>query len=273
MIYVQEYILKRNVDGSCITVSDVHKVLLEMLKMIDGLCQSNDIPYYLVGGSALGAVRHKGFIPWDDDADIAMMREDYERFLQLLPKILPDGYMFQCFDTHKEYNVLIPAMKIRKRNTYVREANVLLANKCKDGDGLFIDVFVIDYVSERKWVDVVNRIGNDLLMPLIVGCENLNFNPLFLKKLFVNHAKHYGMRNHGSKYIGYDLTWTFYSPLKPIVYPKDMIYPVVYVPFMDTYLPVPNRVEDYLKIEIGETYMQFPPIDQQKPKHIVDIKL
>lgn len=77
---MKEYILKTKKDGSSITVRDVQLVLLEMLKDIDSLCKKHNIKYWLTGGSALGAVRHKGFIPWDDDADIGMLREDYENF-------------------------------------------------------------------------------------------------------------------------------------------------------------------------------------------------
>lgn len=270
---MEKYVLKTLEDGSEITVRDVQMVLLEMLKMIDKIAQQYKIPYYLVGGSALGAVRHQGFIPWDDDADIAMMRQDYERFKQILDIALPDEYHYQCFDTHKEYNVLIPAMKIRKKGTYVKEANVLLANKCDDGDGLFIDVFIIDYVSENKMSDVLHRIGNDLLMPVITFFENANINPVFLKQRFVNHAINYGKKNQTSSLIGYDLTWTFYSPLKPIVYPYDVIFPLKYVKFEDTMLPIPNQSDAYLRIEIGDTYMQYPPKKDQKPKHIVDICL
>lgn len=75
---MKEYILKTRKDGTSITVRDVQLVLLEMLKDIDALCKKHNIRYWLTGGSALGAVRHKGFIPWDDDADIGMLREDYE---------------------------------------------------------------------------------------------------------------------------------------------------------------------------------------------------
>ena len=67
---MKEYILKTRKDGTSITVRDVQLVLLEMLKDIDALCKKHNIRYWLTGGSALGAVRHKGFIPWDDDADI-----------------------------------------------------------------------------------------------------------------------------------------------------------------------------------------------------------
>ena len=66
----------------------------------------------------LGAVRHKGFIPWDDDADIGMLREDYEKFQRVVHE-LGDAYITQCFETHREYNVLVPPMKVRKKGTYV----------------------------------------------------------------------------------------------------------------------------------------------------------
>ena len=78
---MEKYVLKTKSDGTEITVKDVQDVLLVMLKDIDVICQRNKIPYWLNGGSALGAVRHSGFIPWDDDADIAMMKEDYLRFI------------------------------------------------------------------------------------------------------------------------------------------------------------------------------------------------
>ena len=112
---MEEYVLKTNPDGTKITVHDVHVVLLEMLKDIDALCRKHNIPYFLNGGTALGAVRHKGFIPWDDDADISMMREDFDRFREVVKTDLPDKYVAQCFASDRRYNVLIPGMKIRKK--------------------------------------------------------------------------------------------------------------------------------------------------------------
>ncbi|MBO5554187.1 MAG: LicD family protein, partial [Solobacterium sp.] len=88
-----DYILKENSDGSVVTVHDVQVVLLEMMKDIGALCRENNIPYFLSGGSALGAVRHGGFIPWDDDADFFMMKEDFLRFVEVMKK--QDKYVFQ----------------------------------------------------------------------------------------------------------------------------------------------------------------------------------
>lgn len=269
---MEQYILKTNRDGSVITVRDVQMQLLSMMKDIDALCQKHHIPYVLCGGSCLGAVRHKGFIPWDDDADIAMMYEDYLRFLTVVDE-LPSIYMHQSFETHREYNVCIPAMKIRKRDTYVREANFLLRNKCKDSDGLFIDVFILDYLSEDFKEDYQARIKARLYLAALVVIDNMGINPVHLKQRFVSFVREYSRKNKGSKWIGYDLTWTFNSCKKPVRYSYESVFPVTYVPFEDTMLPIPNRPKDMLDVEIGTTFMSYPPKKDQKPKHIKDIRL
>ena len=76
---------------------------LEILKEFVRLCEAHGLQYYLVGGTLLGAVRHKGFIPWDDDIDVAMPRGDYDRFAQIAPKELDPRYFYQCPDTDPHY--------------------------------------------------------------------------------------------------------------------------------------------------------------------------
>ena len=75
------------------TLEKLQMTELEMLKELDRICRENHIPYILDGGTMLGAVRHSGFIPWDDDMDIWMKRDDYMRFLQVAPRELPEGYL------------------------------------------------------------------------------------------------------------------------------------------------------------------------------------
>lgn len=270
---MEKYVLKTKPDGTEITVADVQSVLLVMLKDIDKICQRNNIPYFLNGGSALGAVRHKGFIPWDDDADIAMMREDYIRFIEVLKKELPEQYTFQCFDTDKRYNVLIPGMKIRKKGTYLKEVNTLLPNRCSDSDGLFVDVFVYDYCTKNKFVDLPFRLLNQILMPIMIGFDMLHINPVFLKRWFMSNARLYGNLNKGSDYIGFDLTWTFKTPFHPFIFKKEDIYPVQYVDFEDTKLPIANHPHEYLCTAIAPSYNTLPPVEKRAPKHIVDIEL
>ena len=200
--------------------------------------------------------------------------EDWALYLKLLEAVKdldPKKYIVQSFETHKEYNVLIPAMKIRLKHTYCEEYNALLKNKCKDSDGIFIDVFIIDYVSENHVKDFVWRCRNGILMLLIAALENLHINPLPLKKRYVRNARKYGKQNQDSPMIGFDLTWCFNSFFHPVVYPKESVFPIQYVPFEDTMLPIPKRPKDLLDAEVSVNHMSYPPKKDQQPKHIKDI--
>jgi lipopolysaccharide cholinephosphotransferase len=112
---------------------------LDMLVEFDRVCRKNDINYVLFGGSLLGAVRHQGYIPWDDDADIGMLREDYDRFKEHLNELDPSICFFQDHDTDPEYRWGYG--KLRRTGTkYIRVGQEHL--RCKTG--IFVDVFPMD---------------------------------------------------------------------------------------------------------------------------------
>lgn len=125
---------------------------LEIAKELKRVCDENNIRYFLNWGSYLGAVRHKGFIPWDDDMDFGMLREDYDKFRQIAPEKLGPGYCFQ--DWHTDENYALPFGKVRKRDTVYVEA------KCArlPENGVYIDIFPLDYAPrEQKDRDALNR--------------------------------------------------------------------------------------------------------------------
>ncbi len=269
-----EFILKEKKDGTKITVRDVQLVILDIMKDIDKVCKKHHINYCLTGGSTLGAVLYKGFIPWDDDMDIAMMREDYEKFLKVAVKDLdPDKYVVHCFEKNHKYDVTWPAMKIRKKGTYLKETNKLLFNKCKDCDGVFIDVFIYDHLSKHTVLDFPLRFINQILGNVITFFENLRINPVPLKYLFIGNAKLYGKLCKKTKYIGDDITWIYKSPFHPLRYVYKNMFPVTYLPFEDIELPVPNDYRDYLIRRYGEKCFTPLPKEKQRAKHIVDINL
>ncbi len=115
-------------------------VELDLLKEFDRVCRKNSIPYVITDGTLLGAIRHKGFIPWDDDADICMLREDYERFKrEAMDDLNPQICYFQDHTTDPEYRW--GYAKLRKTGTqYIRAGQELL--KCKTG--IFVDIFPMD---------------------------------------------------------------------------------------------------------------------------------
>ena len=276
---MEEIILKTKDDGSTITLKQVQAMMLDMLKDIAEVCKKNAIPFFLEGGSALGAVRHHGFIPWDDDVDIAIFRKDYEAFMEALDRDLPDNYLYQCFEKDERYNVLIPTMKIRRKDTYIKEVNSLLENRCigYDGcDGIFIDVFVYDYASTEKMLGLYHRVANYFWMvPEIVIDNVFHKNPVWIKKRIFHHArKHAALaKKTGKNQIGYDLTWLWKKFFNPNVYDWDTIFPLVEVPFEDTMMPIMHDAHKYLETTYGKDYMVWPSEDKRYAKHVIDIEI
>jgi len=116
---------------------------LEMLRTFIDICQKLSLRYYLVGGTLLGAVRHQGFIPWDDDIDVAMPRKDYEIFLREGQKHLPGWYFLQSLYSEPEYHLNFA--KIRDSRTTFVEYSV---RKRRINHGVFIDIFPLDGYPE-----------------------------------------------------------------------------------------------------------------------------
>ena len=267
------YVINQDIDGTDVTLRKLQLVLLSMLKDVDKICKKHDIHYLLFSGSVLGAVRHQGFIPWDDDLDIAIHRDQYPQLLKASQEDLPGQYVVQCFDLDERYLVPFPAMKIRLKNTFVEEENILLKNKCTDCDGVFIDVFLLNYVSEDKKMDYHWRLKNTGLATVITTLENMNRNPISLKKQFLQNAIDYGNQNRDSKLIGDEITWIYNSPRKPYIYRYDDIFPTKLYPFEDGMFPVPNNPEAFLKAHYGDSYMEYPPEDKRAPKHMKYVSL
>ena len=129
------------------TIKEHQAVLLELLGEFDKVCRKYDIPYTLFAGTALGAVRHEGFIPWDDDLDVAMLREDYQRFLKIAPKELSAQYYLQA-----EFSEHWPMYfsKLRKNGTACLEK--YHPKDSRIHQGIYIDIFPLDNASDNALI-------------------------------------------------------------------------------------------------------------------------
>ena len=140
----QELRAKYNPDGSLLRQEQLR--MMELLDEIDRICKKYDIPYWLSSGTLLGAVRHQGFIPWDDDLDVEMFEEDYDRLLKVLPHELPEHLALQCHETDPNY--FYPFAKLRDRNSYLEE--FCIYDRYFKEQGIFVDIFPL--VKIPKWV-------------------------------------------------------------------------------------------------------------------------
>ena len=124
-----------------IGIEECHKLLLGIAKEFDAICTKHNIPYFMLGGTMLGAIRHKGFIPWDDDMDFGVPREHYDKLLLILEKELPERY--KCYTYQNNKAVKTPFAKMTDTTTRINDPRVNLP--IEEQIGVNIDIFPLDY--------------------------------------------------------------------------------------------------------------------------------
>ena len=266
----KKYILKVNSDNTVITVKDVQDILLKIMLEFDRLCKNNDLDYSLAFGTMLGAVRHDGFIPWDDDIDVFMEREDYLKLVNVLKKELKAPFYFQCFENDDKYNVTIPNMKIKIENTFIEEKSTIIKNRL-DGNGLFIDIFVFDSISENKINHLFHSAVASMFMPIIVGLDLINVESKWFNKKLYNYALNYSNKNKESKYAYQSISWP-YNGIKHRKILKEDMFPSIPYKFEGHTLRIGNNYDKVLRETYGD-YMQLPSENYRIPKHIKEIKI
>lgn len=269
-----------------ITTKELQNEILDIILEVDRVCRKNNVPYALAFGSALGIFNYAGFIPWDDDADIAIDYDDLDKFIKALEKDLnKDKFYFQCYENDKDYNVLIPTMKIRKKNTYIKEENWLfLPNRCISGDGLFIDVVAVMGVPENKKEHrLLLNFSKKRMLPYIIQDVFFHKNPLKIKKELKEFEKYVALKYKKSSVVGQTVIIPFQDlgENKTISYPKEIIFPFREYEFEGHKLYSFNNIEKYIELNYGQEskkiltkngYIDPYPIKKRKTKHTKKIK-
>ncbi len=149
----------------------LHLVHLELADELHRICVENNINYFIVAGTLLGAIRHEGFIPWDDDFDLGMLRNDYEKFKEVLKKELHDDYYFMDMDNNEHYS--LPFIKLMKKNTLIAEGNL---PDNLENYGIFIDVFPFDSVPNNSLKKQYHKITTEVYKKLLLAKNNYKIN-------------------------------------------------------------------------------------------------
>lgn len=244
---------------------------LDILRIVDKVCRENGIIYYLAYGTAIGAVRHQGFIPWDDDIDIIMLRDDYNKFLDKVQQQLPRNIFVQTYKSDKGYN--LPFAKIRDSETTCQETG------CENLDinhGVFIDLFPYDYIPEGK----INRLKQSIYAELIWILLRKNEKKSGVKKIITNIISSFvsenkyeevieKLENKMSKYdkanCGYVANLNYGFGYASRLFSKKMFNPIE-ISFENEKFLIMEGYDQYLTMAYGD-YMKLPPVEQRVGGH------
>lgn len=250
------------------TLKKVHDVELEILDEFVKVCKKNKLRYFLVGGTLLGAVRHKGFIPWDDDIDVGMPRSDYDKFIKIAKEELDNNYFIESFENNNNYS--LPFAKVMKKNTIFLES---VKNNVNGGNGIFIDIFPFEnitnnglnykirYAFSYAIVDAVfykNKLRalNKTMYPVLTL-----FFGMFSKKR-LNKILHFIMtrsKDDNSKYLS--VLGAGYGFRKELMLRKDVL-PTKEIEFEGRKYNGMANNDAYLSSLYGD-YMKLPPVEKR----------
>ena len=252
---------KFNPEGSALRRDQLE--LLRMLKIVAKLCQENDIQWWLSSGTLLGAARHKGFIPWDDDMDIVLLKQDYSKLERILCNYKSDEFIFHCQKTDVDY--IFTFGKFRKKMGIIQSKNPRYTfYKWK---GIGFDIFAIEktnyfaafwshYLYSRMQNVTLRIKTNCIRKPLIRIIECINFGLIFpcfrVFGFLFNHNQEY----HYTLGTGWP-SHTFYM--------KDT-FPLSTAEFEKEFFPVPKDMDSYLTNVYGD--WRTPPSEEQIKKTI-----
>ena len=258
----------------------LHRVLTMFASELDSFCNKHDVTYYLMGGTALGAIRHQGFIPWDDDFDIFMDRENYLRFISACKSDLDDSrYYLQQEDTD-EWPLFFSKVRLNDTLYIEREDEIGRIHT-----GLYIDVMCLHNTYTNKWMRYLHFLAGRALTAIALSKRGYSTNS-WIKRLALVVGRILGfirikrlllkfirlLDDRDTKFVGH-----FFgrAPFRNSSFPRDYLGAPRRVPFENEMLPVPNNVEDYLTMRFGSDFMRMPSPRTLEafPSHLISFDL
>lgn len=259
-----------------VTLHKIQRLELDILKEVDGICRKLGIFYFAIGGTGIGIKRHKGFIPWDDDIDVGMMRDDLNKLIEYIKTNHNDKYIVINNDEFNDFPLMTTQLALRDTSFVVEFF--------KDIDipfGIYLDIFPYDNISDnellrtfffiRTWIATKFLVLRHIPKPYIsmTGWKKKMIYFItsivhgIMKLLKLSSRKLY-MKAYklSTRYNGID-TRRIGHYASGIVIDRNSVFPIVDCIFEDTKIMAPNTIEVYLKQAYGD-FMQLPPEDKRK---------
>lgn len=243
------------------TLRNIQLLHLELLKFVDYVCKKHGIDYWLDYGTLLGAVRHKGFIPWDDDVDVSIMRNDYEKLMKILP------YEINKFPELKENCGL--SLIIENEKNYYEDFNDIFDIDTKGLKRIDkfnflqfgwmkpyakLDFFPKDYIKDGQLDNFSkNYVATKYKFNKDVAQGKVNFYEEFLKK-----REKIGITDEKTEFYSNSLDCVQLSPV--LIYETKKTFPLKTINFEGHEFNCPNNIDEHLKIRFGKDYMNIPKI-------------
>ncbi len=265
-------------------IEQVQAANLKVIEAVDHICRSHGITYLLDAGTLIGAVRHQGFIPWDDDVDIAFLRGEYEKFIKVAKKELPKGMHLWFPSDFAQAEVFYDfTPKIIYENSRKRLPDEDTAYYKEELNHICVDIFILDEISEnpfaRKLQILINKMIYGMAMAHRRKLDFSKYSPL--QKLQVALLVWIG----GSIDMGTLIRWErraalrqtkgkssllYYSNYQPdyvhMIVPREGSEQVIEVPFEGITVMIPKGYDRVLTVVYGD-YMALPPEEKRKPTH------
>ena len=260
-------------------IKEVHNLLYDALCYLDDFCKKNKIKYFLSNGTLLGAAKYGDFIPWDDDIDVLIPRNDYDRLVKLV-SINNDKYKLFCVEQVPQWRM--PYAKLSCEETVVKEGEYDFGVSF----GLSVDIFPIDNWSSCSFIAKIQSLESELLKRLLVcsigGDFFTNKTGLkrFILKLIWKKGKNIGYEklqtallkkanktNCEGKYVGCRV-WTCH--LTGEVFPSDYFREINYLEFRSRKFPAIKKYENYLSRLYGN-WKEYFPVDKQYSNHEITV--
>ncbi len=248
----------------------LQEVLLSCVDDISKVCKDNNIPYYMIGGTLLGAIRHKGFIPWDDDLDIGMKRTDYDRFIEVCKSCLDsEKYLIQTHETEECYAMSFG--KVQLKGTEIIEdfsKNVPISH------GIFVDIFPLDNIPDNQLAKKVFIFVNSILKNMIwikCGYGTEKHKKRFQYKFLKFWGKFFSIKKLKKMRYKWITQYNSKNTAKCFIcdYPKQQLLnswlgDFAEYPFEGINLQSIKEYDSYLRMAYGD-YMQLPP---EEDRHV-----